>query len=111
MRCRIAFETDAVNDYLSRSIDPGTFTLFVLDGEERRQAKDLGFASNVNLQNGIASLSVKFSEACKVADKLKFVAVVYDATQAQSFENTFSILLQKAAEPSGGKGDRQKTSE
>ena len=55
MRCRIAFETDAVNDYLSRSIDPGTFELFLLEGAERRPAKDIGFASNVNLQNGIAS--------------------------------------------------------
>ena len=27
-RCRIAFETDGVNDYLSRSIDPGEFALF-----------------------------------------------------------------------------------
>jgi len=108
MRCRIAFETDAVNDYLGRSIDPGTFTLFVFDGLLRQQAKNLGFASNVNLQNGIATLSVKFPETCKVGDKLRFIAVVNDATQAESFENNFSILLQKATEASGGKGDRQR---
>jgi hypothetical protein len=109
MRSRIAFETDAVNDYFSRSIDPGTFTLYVHDGTERRPAKDLDFASNVNLQNGIANLSIKFPENSKVGDKVKFVAVVNDATQQQPIENIFSILLQEAAEPAGGKGERKKT--
>jgi hypothetical protein len=108
MRCRIAFETDAVNDYLSRSIDPGTFELFVLEGTERRPAKDVGFASNVNLQNGIASLSLKFAESCRVADRLLFLAVVTDPTRMEPFENGFSILLQGPIEPVGGTGGRQK---
>jgi hypothetical protein len=108
MRCRIAFETDAVNDYLSRSIDPGTFTLFLVERGGRREAKDVGFASNVNLQNGIANLSIRFPESCKVGDKLAFVAIVNDETQAQPFENCFAIVLQKAAEPKQGEGKRQK---
>jgi hypothetical protein len=108
MRCRIAFETDAVNDYLSRSIDPGTFTLFVIEGVDRRPAKDLDFASNVNLQNGIANLSIKFPETCKVGDKIKFVAIVNDATQSQPFENRFSVSLQKPTVSAGGKGERKK---
>ena len=107
MRCRIAFETDAVNDYLSRSIDPGTFTLFLVEGAERREAKDLGFASNVNLQNGIANLSVKFPEGCRVGDNLVFVAAVNDGAQPQPFENTFSVLLQKPVEVTGSKGGRR----
>jgi hypothetical protein len=108
MRSRIAFETDAVNDYFSRSIDPGAFTLYVRDGTELRPAKDLDFASNVNLQNGIANLSIKFPENCKVGDKVKFVAVVNDATQQQPIENSFSVLLQEPAEPTGGKGERER---
>ena len=108
MRSRIAFETDAVNDYFSRSIDPGAFTLYVHDGTERRPAKDLDFASNVNLQNGIANLSIKFPDNCKVGDKVKFVAVVNDATQQQPIENSFSVLLQEPAEPTGGKGERKR---
>jgi len=108
MRCRIAFETDAVNDYLSRSIDPGTFSLFVFAGEERREAKDLGFSSNVNLQNGIANLSIKFPETCQVGDTLKFVAVINDATRPEPFENKFNVRVQKAAEPSSGRGGREK---
>lgn len=108
MRCRIAFETDAVNDYLSRSIDPGTFALFVGVGAERREAKDLGFASNVNLQNGIANLSIRFPESCKTGDQLTFFAVVSDATQPQPFENVFSLSLQEPAETASGKGGRKK---
>jgi hypothetical protein len=108
MRCRIAFETDAVNDYLSRSFDPGAFTLFVVAGEERRPAKDLGYASNVNLQNGIASLSIKFSETCNVGDTLKFVAIVNDATQLGPFENRFNVRIQKPVEASSGQGGREK---
>lgn len=108
MRCRLAFETDAANDYLSRSIDPGTFTLFVVNGEMRGEAKDFGFANNVNLQNGIASLSIKFPEDCKVGDKLKFVAVVNDGTRTDPFENGFSVLLLKPAEPTTGAGEREK---
>ncbi len=107
-RCRIAFETDVVNDYLSRSIDPGTFTLFVRNGDGRQEAKDADFGSNVNLQNGIASLSIKFPEHCKVGEKLEFVAVVNDSTRIEPFENKFSIMLQKAMESSGGNGHRQK---
>ncbi|MBI5775164.1 MAG: hypothetical protein HZA89_15685 [Verrucomicrobia bacterium] len=108
MRCRIAFETDAVNDYLSRSVDPGTFSLFVLAGEDRREVKDLGFASNVNLQNGIANLSIKFPETCQVGDTLKFVAVVNDATRPEPFENRFNVRVQKPAEPGSGQGGREK---
>ena len=107
-RSRIAFETDVVNDYLSRSIDPGTFTLFVRNGDGRQEAKDAGFGSNVNLQNGIASLSIKFPEHCKVGEKLEFVAVINDSTRIEPFENKFSIMLQKAMESSGGNGHRQK---
>lgn len=108
IRCRIAFETDAVNDYLSRSIDPGTFELFLLDGTERRAAKDIGFASNVNLQNGIASLSVKFADSCKVGDTLSFLAVVTDPTRTEPFENEFSILLEGPIETGSGKDGREK---
>ena len=107
-RCRISFETNAVNDYLSRSIDPGVFSLFVLNSEGRQEAKDVGFASNVNLQNGIASLSIKFPEMCKVGDKLHFVAVTNDSTRLEPFENKFSVVPQRAVESRGGNGERQK---
>ena len=79
-----------------------------MNGEDRQEGKDVGFASNVNLQNGIASLSIKFPETCKVGDKLHFVAVTNDSTRLEPFENKFSIVLQKAMGSRGGNGERQK---
>ena len=102
MRSRIAFETDAVNDYFSRSIDPGTFTLYVHDGGARKNiAKEFKILPAILIfQNGIANLSIKFPENSKVGDKVKFVAVVNDATQQQPIENIlFSFDLQEPAEP------------
>jgi len=104
MRCRIAFETDAANDYLSRSVDSGTFQLFACSGAERQLAKDIGFASNVNLQNGIASLSLKLPETCQPGDKLQLLAVVTDLTRTEPFENKFVLTVQKPIEPGGGVG-------
>ena len=107
MRSRLAFETDAVNDYLSRSIDPGSFTLFVASDTERKEAKDLGFASNVNLQNGNANLSIRFPESCVVGETVRFIAVVADTTMLDPFENEFTITLQKEMFPKpGGNGTR-----
>jgi hypothetical protein len=108
MRCRIAFETDAVNDYLSRSADPGKFDLFFALGAERHSAKDIGCASNVNLQNGIASLSLKLPETCQIGDKLQFIVTVTDDTRLDPFENKFTLTIQKPMESSGGNGTRQK---
>lgn len=108
-RCRISFETDAANDYFKRGIDPGLFSLFILNGGGREEVKDVtGFASNVNLQNGIASLSIKFPETYKVGEKLDFVAAVNDSTRLEPFENKFSVMLQKAMESRGGNGEREK---
>jgi hypothetical protein len=107
-RCRISFETDVVNDYLSRSLDPGNFDLFLVSANERLPAKDAGFACNVNLQNGIANLSLKLPDACQIGDKVKLAAVVTDETQMHPFENTFELTLQKPIDIGSGKGNRQK---
>ncbi len=109
-RSRIAFETDAANDYLTRSIDPGNFNLWLVRENGNVAAKDLEFASNTNLQNGIASLSIRFPASCKVGDRLEFIAEVTDATQAEPFINTFAIVIHKEVPPNPDKrpGDRRK---
>ena len=40
MRFRIAFETDAVNEYFHRNIDPGSFSLYVLTNGAKLGVKD-----------------------------------------------------------------------
>ncbi len=49
-RTRIAFETNAVNDYFTRSIDAGRFNLWLVKENVNVAAKDLDFSSNTSLQ-------------------------------------------------------------
>ena len=105
MRCRIVFETDVVNDYFSRSIDPGEFSLFIVSGDHRLPVKNY----TLNLQNGIATLTLQLPANCRVGDELRFVATVVDRTQLDPFENCFVLNVKEAAEPTKGKkGGRRK---
>jgi hypothetical protein len=106
-RSRIAFETDAVNDYFTRSIDPGSFNLWVVTESGNVAAKDLDFANNVTLQNGIASLSIRFPTHYEIGDRLQFVAEVTDSTQSEPFINRFSIVIHEEVTKEPGKGKRQ----
>lgn len=98
MRCRIAFETDAVDDYFSRDIDRGEFTLYRVTDSRRISADNYV----MNLQNGIATLSVQLPDNCCEGDQLDFVVVVTDSTQIEPFDNKFSITVAKATVPHGG---------
>ncbi len=100
-RCRIVFETDADNDYFSRNTDPGDFSLFLLSDVGRSPVSDY---VGPNLQNGLATLSVRLPANCKVGDLLKFQAVVSDPTLLDPFENTFSLDVKPEAQPRGGPG-------
>jgi hypothetical protein len=105
MRSRITFETDAVNDYFSRSIDPGRFTLSMEVGGQGQPVRNY---VGPNLQNGLATLSVQLPEDCNDGDELHFVAVVTDPTRLEGFENRFTVKVKLAAEPSGSAGSRRK---
>jgi hypothetical protein len=105
MRSRITFETDAVNDYFSRSIDPGQFTIWrEVDGERRPVLNYVG----PNLQNGIGTLSVQLPENCQPGDELEFLTTVTDASRVDSFENRFVVRVRTAADTSGGTSTRRK---
>jgi hypothetical protein len=105
MRSRIVFETDAVNDYFSRSIDPGRFEIWrELDGERRPVPNYVG----PNLQNGAATLSVQLPEDCQPGDELVFLTSVTDASRVEPFENRFIVKVGPAADPSGGDSTRRK---
>lgn len=95
-----------MNDYFSRSIDPGRFTLSM---EVEGQAQPVLNYVGPNLQNGSATLSVQLPEDCNVGDELDFVAVVADPTRLEDFENRFTVKVKPAAERSGGQGSRRKT--
>jgi hypothetical protein len=105
MRSRIVFETDAVNDYFSRSIDPGRFSMWREVNGERQQVPNY---VGPNLQNGAASLSVQLPEECNPGDELHFLAVVTDATRMEPFENRFIVKVKPPVDASGGSSSRRK---
>jgi hypothetical protein len=105
MRCRINFETDADNDYFSRTLEAGDFSLSsIVDGAKIPVSNFAG----PNLNNGIATLSVRLPEDAVVSSKLEFQATVTDPYREQPFENRFLVLVKPEAPPTGGNGERRK---
>jgi len=104
MRCRIIFETDAENDYFSRTLEPGTFSLSgIVDGVTSPVSNFTG----PNLTNGIATLSVRLPEGVQVGSTLEFVATLTDPYREHPFENRFVVLVKPEALPTGGDGIRR----
>ncbi len=89
MRSRISFDTDAVNDYFSRSIDPGRFTLSMEVGGQGQPVRNY---VGPNLQNGSATLSVQLPEDCNVGDELHYLAVVTDPTRLAHLSQLTPII-------------------
>lgn len=106
MRTRINFETDVVNDYFSRSIEAGSFSLSQV--KENGQKKSVKVFTGPNLHNGIATLSVKIPDDAKVGDELTFVSVLVDPYSSREFTNQFSVKVKEPSTPGGGKGSRNK---
>lgn len=104
-RARIVFESDAVNDYFSRTDDTGQFTLEVVS--EGRSSPVLDFVGP-NLQNGIATLTVRLPDNCDIGDTLRFRATVNDPTLVKPYNNVFIIDVKEEVETNGGKGGRRK---
>ena len=105
MRARVFFETDAANDYFSRAIDPGAAMVFVVNEEERESILD---SFTVNLQNGIATLSLTLPGTAVAGHTFSVVCRVNDVTQIQPFENRIRLCVLGDAHPGGGKGNRRK---
>jgi hypothetical protein len=95
-RCRVTFETDAANDYFSRTADSGQFTLSLIAGEAQVPVTDY---VGPNLQNGIATLSLNLPSNSQVGDVLHFRAVVSDLTLIDPFENDFTLDIKPEALP------------
>jgi hypothetical protein len=105
MRTRIAFETDAVNDYFNRSIDPGQFAIYrEVNGVRQPVLNYVG----PNLQNGVGTLSVQLPEGCRTGDELQFLTIVNDASRVEPFENRFIVRVRPPADVSEGNGARRK---
>lgn len=99
---RIAFETDAANDYFKREDESGEFALKI--------SKDGKFETATNYQwpllhNGIANLSLKLPDWAVIDDDLTFVALVMDPSRIEPFKNIFTLKIKsKRVVGSGGSG-------
>lgn len=107
-RCRVSFETDAENDYFSRKIDKGLFTLHIKYKENLVPAKNF---VGPNLQNGIASLSVQLPEECSIGETIGFIAITNDMSRVEPFINQFNVKIMDVAVTKGTKGKRRKPPE
>lgn len=104
MKCRVMFETDAVNDYFSREVDPGEFKISIAGHDQQKAIINY----TLNLQNGIASLNMALPSACKIGDELQIVSEVTDPSKIEPFNNVLLIKIKEALESKGGGGDRHK---
>ncbi len=70
MRARLVFETDAENEYFSRDIDPGSFQLYQISAGNKAVVEDYV----LNLQSGIATLSLRLPPNCQEGDTFRYQA-------------------------------------
>ncbi|MBN2588381.1 MAG: hypothetical protein JXA96_00845 [Sedimentisphaerales bacterium] len=104
-RCRISFETDAENDYLSRKTEKGSFILHIKYNKNLIPAKNF---VGPNLQNGIASLSIQLPEECKIGDTIEFTAITTDISRVDPFINQFNIKVIEPMISNSRKSERTK---
>jgi hypothetical protein len=105
MRCRIIFETDADNDYFSRTLESGDFSLFLIKNGDRIPVMQF---NGPNLTSGVATLSVQLPEESTIGEQVNFLSVVTDEYREHPFENLFTVLVKPEAAPTGGRGSRRK---
>lgn len=106
LRSRINFETDCVNDFFSRPMESGTFTLNIIADDKSRQP--VSTFTGPNLHNGVATLSVKLPDDAAVGSTIHYEAIVADPHNSRDFTNCFTVLVKEASTPSGGPGTRNK---
>lgn len=105
-RARVTFETDAVNEYFSRQVNKGIFSLARVAGNGRIPVTDyVGPYPN----NGIATLNMELPANCTPGDNLEFEAVVSDPTLLNDFTNRFCLTVKpELPPPVNGRSIRRK---
>jgi hypothetical protein len=103
MRCRLAFETDAENEYFSRVVDPGEFGLALVREDGDVAVKDYV----LNLQNGIATLSLPLPDTATVGESLHYIARNHDCSRMDPFKNDFHVAVKDAQQATGRGSNRR----
>lgn len=91
--CRLEFETDAANDYLSRATNPGRLTV---NGAPVVLSK--------NLWNGRLTLRLSPPKNASMGDLLRVTAGLIDVAHDDPFVSSFTIAVEPEAPPEGPGG-------
>jgi hypothetical protein len=94
---RIAFVTDADNDYLRRDEEPGKFELFQIVDGELKPARNW---RTPHLFEGSVSLPLALPPEAKVGDTLTYEAQVMDPSRLEPFINRFTLTVKAEREDS-----------
>ncbi|MCY3977412.1 MAG: hypothetical protein OXG23_04875 [Chloroflexi bacterium] len=99
-RFRIQFETDAVDDYFDRELDPGMFALYC-NGTEVSD-------SDLNLRDGVATLNISLPADATAGNHLSYSALVTDNLLFAPIENEFEVVVTEPETSSSGGNGRRK---
>jgi hypothetical protein len=96
-RVHIDFETDVANDYFSRRLTPGSFSVEFEGGRQGSPSGSLG-----TLQNGAVRFDMTLPNDVHVGEIVKVKFVISDPTQMTPFVNVVDLEVVAARKPSGG---------
>jgi hypothetical protein len=89
---RVAFDTDAENDYFRRDEEPGECKLFQLINGKMKPAKNW---QTPHLYDGSAILTLSLPEDTEVGETLTFEAVITDPSRVEPFANRFTLNVRE----------------
>jgi hypothetical protein len=92
---RVAFETDAENDYFRRDEEPGELRLFELIDGKLKPAKNW---RTPHLFEGSASLSLTLPDDAEVGETLTYEAHIMDPSRIEPFTNRFTLTVREERE-------------
>lgn len=106
VRSRVAFETDAQDDYFIRELDQGTWEVSRTDADGNRL-----LLPNCRMDGpayGVANLKIELPQDVKEGDRLSILVSVSDPSRVEPFENRLELTIRRERTPSkGGKGKRR----
>ncbi|MDO9108435.1 MAG: hypothetical protein Q7U89_05530 [Coriobacteriia bacterium] len=103
-RFRLTFDTDAVNDYFDRDVEPGEARLSLPGGSEVRDF-------TLNLWNGRANLTIALPSdaSAQVGETIRYKLQVGDCSRIMLLETEFVVLVEPTEEVHpGGNGERKR---
>ena len=89
---RIAFETDAENDYFRRDEEPGDCKLYQISNGKLKPAKNW---QTPHLFEGSATLTLALPESAEVGETLTYEAHITDPSRIEPFVNRFRLTMRE----------------